>query len=1101
MPTSGSRAEFLAVDELGASSDIKYGRTGGWFVSTKKAILLGLLVILAMVLVGILVHYIATWKGEKLIKDIDTANGTSVQVPSAAANTSVAPSISAAELLLPTDITPQYYRLQLEPYLEDTDPDGNNFTYYGHVSIRIQCHNATDKVSLHLKHLQIIGRINISLFNDTGIETRTTSAWTSSSRTPASAPIYTTNDNSTTSDVVLTTPEVSSNDKTKTTTDSTTTTPAGHRNKRNAAAKRRHRRNHDTSTTPVPKTTVAAGTPLRVTGHVQEDKKEINTISLEPALEAGRTYVLDIKFKGLLKGSLYGFYRSSYKNKNGTRIWMASTQFEATHARKAFPCFDEPAMKAEFEISISRRVDMITLSNMPIRATEPIANQPGRVWDHYEVSPKMSPYLVAYIVAPSDFMPTNNTMVTYVNKSSPEFRIYARKQLLETTEYASSIGPRVLEFYGDYFNIPYPLPNLHMAAIPDFAAGAMENWGLLNYRESTLLYDPKSSSMSDKENVAIVVAHELAHQWFGNLVTMKWWSDLWLNEGFATYMQYVGSNHVEPSWAMQDKFLVYEQQPAMALDCLKSTHPVSTRVDNPSQISEVFDSISYSKGASLIRMLDNSLTQDVLRKGLTRYLNKWKYNNAEENDLWEALMEQIRETSGSSLPTNVTVKQVMDSWTLQDGYPVLNVTRDYNDGSATLAQARFVLDNSSSDTLWYIPVSYTTQEETNDATDIGRKTFPRIWLKQEPTITIPNLTKPKSFKQWVLFNIQATGYYRVNYDSRNWELLADHLLSSPLQDELPAITRAQLLDDALNLARAGILGYDVALNVTRYLATKEMDYVPWKAFHEQLRFLNLMLRQTTAYGDFQNYVLSIQTAVKNKLGFAPTTSETQPETLLRPYILSWLSKMDDPEFINWAKDLFRQWTNSSNPDTDNPINVDVRQEVYCTAVRTGGREEWEFILQRFQAAVHTPSESDVLLASLVCTRHEWLLLTLLKNCMEGSGGFRLQDAVIVWNEMRLSVVSTRVAFNFIRSKWEAVYDKYGKDEFLIGHILHGAVSGLTTEVDYKDLKEFYNTNKGKFRFAERKMEQEVEGLQLRVEWRKRNYKTISSWLEKYHEKE
>lgn len=1097
MPTSGSRAEFLAVDELGTTSDIKYGRTGGWFVSTKKAILLGLVVISAMVLVGILVHYLVTCKEGKLIKDAGTGNEASLEIPTTAENSSAASSVSAADTLLPTDVTPLYYRMQLEPYLEDTDPAGNNFTYYGRVSIRIQCHNTTNKVSLHVKNLQIGGRINISLFNDTGMESKTRSAlMTASSTTHASLQTYTTDDNRYASDVVPTTPKVSNN----TTAYPTTTTPSGHRNKREAVIRRRQRRYQATSTTPAPKKTADPDTPPHVTGLIQDDKKEFCTISVEPALEAGHTYVMDIEFKGLLYGSLYGFYRSSYKDNNGTRIWMASTQFEATHAREAFPCFDEPAMKAEFEISISRRVDMITLSNMPIRATEPVSGKPGRMWDHYEVSPKMSPYLVAFIVAHADFVPTNNTMMTYLNKSSPEFRIYARKQLLETAEYASSIGPRVLEYYSDYFGIPYPLPNLHMAAIPDFAAGAMENWGLLTYRESTLLYDPKSSSMSDKDNVAIVVAHELAHQWFGNLVTMKWWNDLWLNEGFATYMQYVGSNYVEPSWAMQDKFVVYEQQPAMALDCLKSTHPLSTRVDNPSQISEVFDSISYSKGASLIRMLNNSLTEDVLRRGLTRYLNKWKYSNAEEKDLWEALMEQIGETPGSLLPANVTVKQVMDSWTLQDGYPVITVTRDYSDGSATVSQARFVLDNSSSDTLWYIPVSYTTQEETIGATNISRKTFPRIWLRQEPTITILNLTKPKSFQQWVLFNIQATGYYRVNYDNHNWELLADHLLNSPLQNKFPAITRAQLLDDALNLARAGILGYDVALNMTRYLAKKEMDYVPWKAFHEHLKFLNLMLRQTTEYGDFQNYVQSLLMAVKDKLGFAPTSNEKQPETLLRPYILSWLSKMDDIHFIEWAKDLFHQWTISSNPDTDNPIAVDVRQEVYCTAVRTGGREEWEFLLQRFHAAVHKPSESDVLLASLVCTQQEWLLVTLLKKCMEDSGGFRLQDAVIVWNEMRSSVVSSRVAFNFIRSKWEAVYDKYGKDEFLIGHILHGAVSGLTTEIDYKELKEFYDTNKGKFSFAERKIEQEMEGLKLRVEWRERNYKSIASWLQKYKEK-
>ncbi|KDR09597.1 Aminopeptidase N, partial [Zootermopsis nevadensis] len=640
--------------------------------------------------------------------------------------------------------------------------------------------------------------------------------------------------------------------------------------------------------------------------------------------------------------------------------WMAPTQFEPTHAREAFPCFDEPAMKARFEISIARRRDdMITLSNMPVRVTEPIEGQPGRVWDHYEITPKMSTYLVAFIVARSDFIPTNDTGATYLNPRSrnttvPEFRVYARRQLIQTAQYASSIGPRVLDFYGEYFGMPYPLPKLHMAAIPDFSLGAMENWGLLTYRETNLLFDSKSSSMSSKEGVAIVVAHELAHQWFGNLVTMKWWNDLWLNEGFATYMEYLGSDHVEPSWAMIDKFLVYEQQPAMALDGLRSTHPVSTTVDNPSQISEIFDYVSYSKGASLIRMLNNSLTEEVLRKGLTRYLNKWQYSNAEENDLWQVLTEETLVSRESSLPDNVTVRQVMDTWTLQDGYPVLSVTRDYDDGSANLSQTRFTLDNSSSDTTWYIPVSYVTQNEMNDAANSSRRTFPRIWLKKEPTTEVHDLTKNNSYDTWVLFNIYATGYYRVNYDT---------------------LTRAQLLDDALNLARAGILGYDVALNMTQYLATGENHYVPWTAAFENFKFLDLVLRQTTAYGCFQKYILKTLAAVTESLGFEATTTETQLQSLLRPDILAWLSKMDDPEVVRWAKNLFQLWTTSSKPDTENPVRVDVRGVVYCTAVKTGGTQEWDFVLKRYLAAANRPSESDVLLMSLACSRQEWLIVT------------------------------------------------------------------------------------------------------------------------------
>ncbi|KAJ4432389.1 hypothetical protein ANN_21008, partial [Periplaneta americana] len=1050
--------------------------------------------------------------------------------PSSLETTTTAPSgtsekpIPVADLLLPRDITPSYYRLKLEPYLTELDPDGKNFTYKGHVSITVSCHNATNKVSFHAKGLNIGKDIKITLYNEPTKQTAVTHEITSA-MTPTTA-----NDGTT----PQTDPPSQSGDETT--------------------------------------------KSLRISERVQEDEKDKLTLTVEPGLKAGQTYVLDIPFSGELAESLFGFYRSSYKDANDNTVWMATTQFEAPHAREAFPCFDEPSMKARFEISISRNANMTTISNMLLRASQPVVFQGrtgGRVWDHYEVTPVMSTYLVAFIVAPSDFVPTDSPS-TPGNKSVPEFKVFARKQLAEHATYAATIGPRVLQYYEDYFGIPYPLPKMHMAAIPDFAAGAMENWGLITYRESNLLYDPKSSSMSNKDRVSTVVAHELAHQWFGNLVTMKWWNDLWLNEGFATYMEYVGANHVEPTWQMLEKFVFYEQHYAMALDCLKSTHPVSIKVDNPSQISEIFDSISYSKGASLIRMLNNSLTEDVLRKGLSRYLNKWKYNNAEESDLWEALTEQTRETPDSFLPVNATVKEIMDTWTLQDGYPVLTVTRDYNYGSATLSQVwfnqcyllilpfvhakpaqvalreerlelvntegvvfhqdnarphtsmatrqklldfdwdvlphplfspdiapstvqvsledpceetmvlagtcigerhcddtpladqrqiqmersltpvRFTLDNSSTDTLWYMPVSYATQEELNGTVHNSSMTFPRIWLKTA-TKTISNLTEPKSYDSWVLFNIESTGYYLVNYDVRNWELIAEHLLHSAPETTFSVLTRTQLLNDALYLARAGKLDYDVALNVTRYLATREEHYVPWRAALQNFDFLNTVLRETTVYGKFQMiarmfqmYMLKMLKTIKMTLGFEPKTDEPQPRTLLRPKILSWLSKMDDPDVVLWAKNLFQQWRNSTKPDENNPIPVDMRDVVYCTAVKAGGRAEWDFVLQRYLAAKDKPSESDVLLVSLACTKQEWLLVTLLEKTLQKNGEIRLQDTIRVWGVMPTGATSSRIAFNYVRNNWATIHEKAGKDEFLIGRMIKGAISGLTTELDSKD---------------------------------------------------
>jgi aminopeptidase N len=267
---------------------------------------------------------------------------------------------------------------------------------------------------------------------------------------------------------------------------------------------------------------------------------------------------------------------------------------------------------------------------------------------------------------------------------------------------------------------------------------------------------------------------------------------------------------------------------------------------------------------------------------------------------------------------------------------------------------------------------------------------------------------------------------------------------------LPASTRAQLLDDALNLARAGILDYELALIMTRYLGTKEYHYVPWKTF-ENAKFLDRMLRDTTEYGWFQTYIIKTLTSVKNILGFNTTTRETQLQTLLRPGALTWLSKMGDPAVVGWAKDLFQQWTRSPTPDTKNPIPLDVRSVVYCTAGMSGGRLEWEFVFERFLAATDRPTCSDELLTSLTWSRQEWLLITLLEKSLNNSEGIRLQDAVTVWNNMPRAAISSRVAFSYIRKSCSSLFERFGKDEFLIGNILQGAISVLATEVDLKDV--------------------------------------------------
>uniref|UniRef100_A0A8C6ZU68 Leucyl and cystinyl aminopeptidase n=1 Tax=Nothoprocta perdicaria TaxID=30464 RepID=A0A8C6ZU68_NOTPE len=380
------------------------------------------------------------------------------------------------------------------------------------------------------------------------------------------------------------------------------------------------------------------------------------------ALLVGQNYTLNMEFSANLSDTYYGFYKISYEDEKSK--WLAATQFEPLAARSAFPCFDEPAFKATFLIKIKRDEQLSTLSNMPKKATTPVTN--GIVQDEFFVSLKMSTYLVAFIVGDLKNISkeTNGTLVS----------VYAIPQHLNQVGYALNTTVKLLEFYQKYFLINYPLEKLDLVAIPDFQAGAMENWGLITFRETTLLYDNQASSARDKKLITAVIAHELAHQWFGNLVTMEWWNDLWLNEGFATFMEYFAMEEVFPDLHSDEDFLnlIFK---AMMKDSLNSSHPISSVVQSSEQVEEMFDALSYIKGASLLLMLKQYLTKDVFQAGVEIYLHNHSYRSTKSDDLWDSMNEVS--ILDALLITNGTldVKKLMKTWTLHKGFPLVTVVR------------------------------------------------------------------------------------------------------------------------------------------------------------------------------------------------------------------------------------------------------------------------------------------------------------------------------------------------------------------------------------------------------------------------------------------
>ncbi|XP_071444831.1 aminopeptidase N-like [Hetaerina americana] len=387
-----------------------------------------------------------------------------------------------------------------------------------------------------------------------------------------------------------------------------------------------------------------------------------------------------MKFKGMLQEDLDGFYVCSYENETGGIEWMAVTQFEAISARKAFPCFDESRLKAMFSISIARPKNMTTLSNMPIvRTTTKGADlPPGYVMDIYQQSPKMSTYLVAFAVSKFAANPPD---------ADKKFRVWSRKKAISRTSYSAEVGPKVLDVMKSITSINYTLPKMDLVAVPDFAAGAMENWGMVTFRETDLLYQENTSTSLDKQQVITVVAHELSHQWFGDLVSPEWWSFLWLNEGFAEYWMYVVTDLIQPAWRLMEQFVQDNMQTPFISDAMEYTKSIVYNVIDPNINDYSSSDITYGKGSSIIRMMEHVLTRKVFFQGLSRYLKEREFSSANQDIFFDILQKEVNSSGNSNtLPANTSVGDIWSTWTLQRGYPVVTVNRDYEEGKAIIDQ-------------------------------------------------------------------------------------------------------------------------------------------------------------------------------------------------------------------------------------------------------------------------------------------------------------------------------------------------------------------------------------------------------------------------------
>ncbi|NXI40928.1 AMPE aminopeptidase, partial [Galbula dea] len=766
-------------------------------------------------------------------------------------------------------------------------------------------------------------------------------------------------------------------------------------------------------------------------------------------------YILTLKFQGWLNGSLVGFYRTTYTDNEQIKS-IAATDHEPTDARKSFPCFDEPNKKATYNISIIHRDEYQALSNMPVQQTEKLGD--GWTRTTFEKSVPMSTYLVCFVV--HQFIYEER-----ISDSGKPLRVYAQPLQLQTAVYAADVTKAVFDFFEKYFNLSYSLPKLDKIAIPDFGTGAMENWGLITYRETNLLYDPNESATSNKQRVAAVIAHELVHQWFGNIVTMDWWDDLWLNEGFASYFEYLGVNAADPDWKMLEQVLIDDVLPVMTDDSLLSSHPIVVNVSSPAEITSVFDGISYSKGASILRMLQDWITPDLFQKGCQAYLKKYQFQNAKTQEFWEALEEA----------SNKPVKEVMDTWTRQMGYPVLEMGNN-----SVLTQKRFLLDPKANAShppselgyKWNIPVKWKLGNSTN-------YTFYNTSYSAGITITQP----PNTF---VNINPDHIGFYRVNYNSQNWAMLSTMLVNN--HKTFSAADRAGILDDAFSLARSGLVNYAVPLQLTKYL-TKETDYLPWHRVISSVTYLaNMLEDDTNLYPMFQDYFRYQVKPIVDQLRWDDTGGHL--ERLLRVSVLDFACSMGDTESLKNASQYFEGWLGGKNLYFSVPANL--RLLVYRYGMQNSGNESsWEYMFNKYQET-SLAQEKEKLLYGLASVKDITLLDRYL-GYIYNSSLIKSQDVFTVLRYISRNTYGKTMAWDWIRLNWEYLVDRYTINDRNLGRIVT-ITQTFNTELQLWQMENFFEEYPDAGA-GELPRNQSIEQVKTNIEWLKANKEEIRTWLE------
>ena len=789
-------------------------------------------------------------------------------------------------------------------------------------------------------------------------------------------------------------------------------------------------------------------------GIALDAETETLTLTFPSLLTPGR-HQLHIAFTGVLNDRLTGFYRSQYPGRDGQAMRLAVTQFEPAHARLAFPCWDEPALKATFEVTLEVPSHLEAVSNMLVVEEARLEGGTKRV--RFGRTPVMSTYLLAFVIGDMAHIAERSPSGTLV-------RVFAPSGSQEYGRYALETSLKLLDYFNDYFGIPFPLEKLDHIAIPDFAAGAMENWGMITYRETALLVDPQNSPAATRQRVAEVVSHEMAHMWFGDLVTMAWWNDLWLNESFASWMGDKAVDHVFPEWEMWTQFVGADTVRALSLDGLNNSHPIEAEVRAPAEVEQLFDAISYSKGASLIRMLEHFLGPEAFRDGLHRYLSAHQYGNARTEDLWEA-MEAV-----SQQP----VHAMMATWTGQMGYPVVQVTsrREGERLHLDFTQSRFLYthlldEGAGDDSLWKVPLSVAVPGAT--------ETHRALMEDRGASMSIASADAATG---WFKVNGGQTGFYRVSLSEDDWASLASAVESGGLA----APDRLGVQNDAYALSRAGYLPVSRFLAMTRAYA-KETDTSVWRDLAGNMADLDDRVADEPVYPRFREFGRDLFRSVAARMGWEARPGEGHLDTLLRSLALGQVGYYGDPETLEEARRRFGRYL-----EDPSSLSPDLRGVVYALTAQGGDEATYEN-LWNLEREAPLQEEKVRLLGALTRFHQRELLTETLERSL--SSDVRSQDTVMVVTSVAMNPLGRASAWEFVKEHWAEFDRRYGRGGFGLMRLV-AIPGGFSTQERLEDVDRFFRDHP--VPAAERTVRQSLEQIRLNRKWLERNGADIGAWL-------